>query len=63
MIPNPALCLIIGLLCGFVALLAYLKERRADAASWHTTPAQRRRVIRDENGNALMYVDEWRDAA
>lgn len=63
MIPNTTYCLIVGLLCGACALLAYLKERRDEAANWHVTPEQRRRVVRDETGKPLMYVDEWRDAA
>jgi len=50
-------CLVVGLGCGFVALVAYWRERREDAASWHTTPEQRRRVIRDEYGNPVMYMD------
>ena len=58
MIPNPSYCLAFALLCGLIALVAWLKERRDYAANWHPDrDSKLRRVIVDENGMPLMYVD------
>ena len=54
---DPSFCLAVGTFFGSVASALYWRERREAAASWHTTPAQRRRVVRDEFGNPLMYQD------
>lgn len=75
---SPAVCLAFGLLCGFVALLAWLKERRDAAANWtvvahpepicitaykpQTSTYNGRPVLNDEHGRPLMYLDT-REAA
>jgi len=58
----PFFCVWFGAGCGAFAAALYWRERREAAASWHTTPEQRRRVVRDEHGNPLMYLDGPEDA-